>query len=457
MEQKKFHVNLAVLATGMMAFAGVLIETAMNVTFPTLIEEFSITTSQVQWVTTIYLLMISIVVPLSSYLIKNYSKRQLFLASSIFFILGVVIDAIAFSFSILLIGRLFQGIATGIALPLMFNILLTKVPLEKRGMMIGIGNLTTSIAPAMGPTYGGILTTQLDWKYIYILLIPILVVSTLIGLYAIPKEEASKADSINMKAAIYLSIMFTGLLFFFSYLQSPFGWGSLVVGLIAGFLFYKTNKEKTLLNLTVFSNKMFTVYLISFLVYQVLLLGVSFVLPNFIQIVADVPASRAGIMMFPGALVGALFAPFSGKMLDNLGFKKPVGIGILTAMLGWFGLIFVIGTSNMVLITACHVIFMIGVGLSYSNVMTVGLSAIDASLQDDGNAVFSTLQQFMGAISTSFVAIILDVFQKRPNTDYQTGTETGAKVALVSLFVLLVISGILVFKTFSKNAEKGTI
>ena len=336
MEQKKFHVNLAVLATGMMSFAGVLIETAMNVTFPTLIKEFGITTSQVQWVTTIYLLMISIVVPLSSYLIKNYSKRQLFLASSLFFVAGVVIDAFAFSFSMLLIGRLLQGVATGIALPLMFNIILTKVPLEKRGMMIGIGNLTTSIAPAMGPTYGGILTTQLDWKYIYILLLPILAISTLIGLYAIPKEEQSKTDSINMKAAIYLSVMFTGLLFFFSYLQSVFGFISLAIGIVAAILFYKANQEKTLLNLNVFSNKMFSIYLASFLVYQVLLLGVSFVLPNYIQIVSEVPASRAGVMMFPGALVGALFAPLSGQMLDKLGFKKPIGIGILTAIVGGF-------------------------------------------------------------------------------------------------------------------------
>ena len=456
MEQKKFHVNLAVLATGMMSFAGVLIETAMNVTFPTLIKEFGITTSQVQWVTTIYLLMISIVVPLSSYLIKNYSKRQLFLASSLFFVAGVVIDAFAFSFSMLLIGRLLQGVATGIALPLMFNIILTKVPLEKRGMMIGIGNLTTSIAPAMGPTYGGILTTQLDWKYIYILLLPILAISTLIGLYAIPKEEQSKTDSINMKAAIYLSVMFTGLLFFFSYLQSVFGFISLVIGIVAAILFYKANQEKTLLNLNVFSNKMFSIYLASFLVYQVLLLGVSFVLPNYIQIVSEVPASRAGVMMFPGALVGALFAPLSGQMLDKLGFKKPIGIGILTAIVGWLGLIFVIQTGNMLLITTCHVIFMIGVGLSYSNVMTVGLSAIDTTLQDDGNAVFSTLQQFMGAISTSFVAIILDVFQ-RSNSDYKVGTQIGAKVALISLFILLIITSVFVFKTFSKNNEKSTI
>jgi MFS family permease len=180
------------------------------------------------------------------------------------------------------------------------------------------------------------------------------------------------------------------------------------------------------------------------------------VLPNYIQIVSEVPASRAGVMMFPGALVGALFAPLSGQMLDKLGFKKPIGIGILTAIVGWLGLIFVIQTSNMLLITTCHVIFMIGVGLSYSNVMTVGLSAIDTTLQDDGNAVFSTLQQFMGAISTSFVAIILDVFQ-RSNSDYKVGTQIGAKVALISLFILLIITSVFVFKTFSKNIEKSTI
>lgn len=452
MEQKKFHVNLAVLATGMMSFSGVLIETAMNVTFPTLIDQFSITTSQVQWVTTIYLLMISIVVPLSSYLIKNYSKRQLFLASSIFFMVGVLVDAFAFSFSVLLFGRLLQGVATGIALPLMFNIILTKVPMEKRGMMIGIGNLTTSIAPAMGPTYGGILTTQFDWTYIYKLLIPILIISTLIGLYAIPKEEQQKTDSINASAALYLSVMFTGLLFFFSYLQSPFGWVSLIVGLVAAYLFYRANKQKTLLNLSVFSNKMFSIYLVSFLVYQVLLLGVSFVLPNFIQIVSDVPASKAGMMMFPGALVGAIFAPVSGKLLDRLGFKKPIGAGIMIAILGWLSLILVIQTSNMALITASHVIFMIGVGLSYSNVMTVGLSSIKTELQDDGNAIFSTLQQFMGAISTSFVAIILEVFQNS-STNYQQGTSTGAKVALISLFILLVLSGISVIKTFSVKSK----
>lgn len=454
MSEKKFHVNLAVLATGMMAFSGVLIETAMNVTFPTLMEDFSISTSQVQWVTTIYLLMISIVVPLSSYLIKNVSRRKLFAVSSVLFLLGVAIDAFAGGFIMLLIGRVLQGIATGIALPLMFNIILTKVPMEKRGMMIGIGNLTTSIAPAMGPTYGGILTTTLDWTYIYKLLIPVLIVSTLVGLYAIPEEEKSVSDSINVKAVLYLSVMFTGLLMFFSYLEQPLGWVALVIGLISAGLFYKTNKQKTLLNLVVFKNTRFTIYLMSFLVYQILLLGVSFVLPNFIQIVQNVPASNAGMMMFPGALIGALFAPVSGKILDKLGFKKPIGVGILFAILGWLMLIMVIQTGNIALIILSHVTFMIGVGLSYSNVMTVGLSSIKESLQDDGNAIFSTLQQFMGAISTSFVAIVVGIFQSGQN-DFVQGTSTGSKVALVCLFILLLMSSLFVIKTFKSNKSEN--
>lgn len=450
MSEKKFHVNLAVLATGMMAFSGVLIETAMNVTFTTLMKEFNISTSQVQWVTTIYLLMISIVVPLSSYLMKNYSKRQLFLAASSLFLVGVVINAFSVNFTMLLAGRILQGAATGIALPLMFNIILTKVPLEKRGMMIGIGNLTTSIAPAMGPTYGGILTTKLDWTYIYIFLIPVLIISTLIGLLAIPKEPVTKNDSINMTAVMALSVMFTGLLCFFSYATTWIGWVALVIGVVGALFFFKSNSKKQLLNLSVFKNKMFTTYLLSFLMFQVLLLGISFILPNFVQIVLDAEASKAGMMMFPGALVGALFAPVSGTILDKLGFKKPVGIGSLLAIIGWASFIFTLHLGIIPLIIVSHVTYMIGVGLAYSNVMTVGLSSLTTDLQDDGNAIFSTLQQFMGAVSTSFVAIIIGFFQAS-SSDYAQGTLTGATVSVIVLLVFLVLSVLAVLKTFKEN------
>lgn len=109
MKQRTFHLNLAVLATGIMAFAGVLIETAMNVTFPTLLKQFQIETSEVQWVTTIYLLMIAIIVPLSSYLIKRYSIRQLFTAAIVLFIVGVLLNSLPSGFALYFLGAYCKG------------------------------------------------------------------------------------------------------------------------------------------------------------------------------------------------------------------------------------------------------------------------------------------------------------------------------------------------------------
>ena len=155
-KQKHLLLVPAVIATGMMSFAGVLIETAMNVTFPTLIKQFQLTTAQVQWVTTIYLLMISIIVPLSTYLTRNFSLRSLFLLSNLLFLVGIIVDFFSPTYLVLLLGRLLQGAATGIALPLMFHIILTFAPMNRRGAMMGIGTLTTAIAPAIGPSYGGV-------------------------------------------------------------------------------------------------------------------------------------------------------------------------------------------------------------------------------------------------------------------------------------------------------------
>lgn len=93
-EQKiPFKVILAVIATGLMSFCGVIVETSMNISFPTLMKEFNVTTSTVQWMTTIYLLVVAIIVPLSSFLKKNFKTKSLFLCANLLFILGLVIDA----------------------------------------------------------------------------------------------------------------------------------------------------------------------------------------------------------------------------------------------------------------------------------------------------------------------------------------------------------------------------
>lgn len=110
---------LSILAAGIMSFSGVVVETAMNVTFPTLMEEFGIGTSTVQWITTGYLLVLAIIIPASSYLKKRFTTKSLFVTAVCLFIIGTVMAAAAPVFPVLLAGRLIQGVGTGIALPMM--------------------------------------------------------------------------------------------------------------------------------------------------------------------------------------------------------------------------------------------------------------------------------------------------------------------------------------------------
>ena len=125
-QKKKISTKIlcAIFATGILSFCGVAGETAMNITFPVLMKAFSVNTSTVQWVTTIYLLVVACVVPLSAYLKRSFKMKTIFLVANLLSILGVLIDFIAPSFSFVVLGRLVQGMGVGFALPLMFNIIL---------------------------------------------------------------------------------------------------------------------------------------------------------------------------------------------------------------------------------------------------------------------------------------------------------------------------------------------
>lgn len=107
----------AIIATGLMSFCGVIVETAMNISFPKLMTEFNVTTNVVQWMTSIYLLVVAIIVPLSALLKKGFPTKKIFITANLLFILGVLIDSFAPNFPLLLLGRAIQGLGTGSPCP----------------------------------------------------------------------------------------------------------------------------------------------------------------------------------------------------------------------------------------------------------------------------------------------------------------------------------------------------
>ena len=186
---------LAVVAVGIMSFAGVVVETAMNIAFPALMEEFGVSTSTVQWITTGYLLVLAAIMPISSFLNRRFRTRALFALAMAAFLAGTIMCAAAPHFTVLILGRLIQGVGTGIALPLMFNMVLEQVPFERLGTMMGVATLITAIAPAVGPSLGGYLIGAFGWRSIFLVLLPFLAVAGVLGVLAIRQATRPQADA----------------------------------------------------------------------------------------------------------------------------------------------------------------------------------------------------------------------------------------------------------------------
>lgn len=267
MSQEKISAKVlyAIFATGILSFCGVAGETAMNITFPILMKEFEINTATVQWVTTIYLLVVACVVPLSAYLKRSFKMKSIFLVGNLLSVLGVLIDFLAPSFGFVVLGRLVQGMGVGFALPLMFNIILEQVPKRKIGLMMGVGTLITAIAPAIGPTVGGLLTANFGWRSIFLVQFPILLASLVAGLRSIEQISTVKRETLDIMSLLAIIASFLGLILgihglsdhaFFSF--SVLGW--LVIGFLGlVLLVWRSNRLETpIINLAILKNHLLT-------------------------------------------------------------------------------------------------------------------------------------------------------------------------------------------------------
>lgn len=441
----------AIVATGLMSFCGVIVETSMNIAFPTLMREFGVSTNVISWMTSIYLLAISIIVPISAILKSSYKTKNLFLTANVLFLLGLIVDAIAPSFVFLLLGRVIQGIATGIALPLMFNIILEQVPKSKIGTMMGVGNLITGTAPALGPTFGGIVINNLGWRWVFYLLIPFIIISLLLGLWGIQQKSELVKQKIDVPSFLLIAIFFSGAIYGFSNLSS----GNileivlpLIFVVIAAILLVRRTKslEHPLLKLDLLKNKYFAATVLGFFLIQMISLGNAFLLPNYIQLTNNSTAMTAGLLVLPAGAVGAIMGPIGGNLLDKHGARNVTlaGVYLMISELA----IFAIFSRNMsnIFIMLVYILYMGGMGMILGNVMTYTLSRIDKKWVTQGNAILSTVQQFAGAVGTSVTSAIVAVSQNAFHSKAGMPTAIGTQHAFIFLLIVAIIIWALFFK-----------
>lgn len=452
------HPKLMMVSMLIGAFVGMFSETSLNIALPQLMIAFHVSTSTIQWLVTGYMLVIGIILPLSSLITKWFTTRQVIIFALTDFTVGACISALAGNFKILLIGRMIQGIGTGLILPLMFATVMQIFPPKKIGAVMGMCALVIMFAPAIGPTLTGIILATLSWQWIFWLFIPFLLIALFFATVNLENIGELTKPHVDVLSIIESAIGCSGLVVGAS-LASRNGWfslpvlGSLLIGIVVLFLYVyrQLHLDAPILNLRVFKNSSFAIGSTLVMLDFAIVLSTMYLLPMFYQKGMLISVALTGIVMLPGGIISALTSAIAGRLFDTIGAKKLIILGFIISLLGAIMLVFTTPYSALSYVIAAHIILMIGCPLAMSPAQTSALSSLAGSESGDGSTIMNTMQQVVGALATAFATSFLawgsSVISGSGSVRFTNGFHYGIYFAIV----LIVIAIILSFKVQDKS------
>jgi DHA2 family lincomycin resistance protein-like MFS transporter len=403
----------ALLVSG---FIGLFSETALNMAMNDLIKEFSISPSTAQWLTTGYLLVLGILIPISGLFIKNFPTRNIFITSLSFSIVGVLIAAVSQNFIVLLSGRIIQAIGTGLLIPLLFHTVLILFPPWQRGAAMGLVGLVMMFAPAIGPISAGLIIDYFNWHMIFWIIAPILIMALIFGVIFLPNISTVQKQKIDVLSIILSTIGFGGIVFGFSYAGESEGWSSsiVLVAFIVGFLaliiyiFRQLSIKEPVLHLEVFKHPMFTLGIIITLFANLIIFSSNILLPLFMQGGLGLSASKAGLLLLPGGILNGITSMVSGRIFDRHGPRVLVIGGFIISTIAVIFFATVSSTTSFYLIIFFFMLLMMSMSMVTTPSQTNGINALKKDRYPDGTAIVNSMIQTSGAIGTAIGISILN-------------------------------------------------
>ena len=447
------------------AFLAVLNETMIQVAFPDLMRDFSAPFMTVQWLATVYMLVVGTLVPVTALLQQWFTTRQMFLSAAIFFLVGTIVCGAAPIFSVLLIGRAVQALGTGLMLPVMMNTMMNIFPPERRGSAMGMIGLVVMFAPAIGPTIAGLIIDWLSWRWMFYLLIPIAAFSVLFA-----AANLRNVSDITKPKVDHLSIMlscvgFGGLVYGLSAAASKFSsetLGSLIVGGIALVLFVRRQLSiaAPILELRTFRYPVFSIAMVLVLLLMMVMFAAGLLLSQFMLIVLGMTAFEVGLCGLLPGIVYAAMSLISGKLFDRYGVKVLIVPGFMLILLSLWAFTWLDKDTTAVYIITMNVSLYTGVTLVLTPVQTAGLNALPRRLFPHGAAIVNTLMQIAGAIGiVTFTGIVskvnIDYLGSLDNTPSLSDQLNGFNAGIQSAFwwAFMIGAAALVVSMFIKRAE----
>lgn len=422
------YAMIAILFVG--AFVSLLNETLLNVALPSIMKEFHVSASAVQWLSTGYMLVNGVLIPASAFFIQRFTNRSLFLTAMTLFTAGSVLATLSPTFSVLLAARMIQASGSAIMMPLLMNVMLASFPVERRGAAMGVFGLVMITAPAIGPTLSGWLIEHYTWRTLFDVVIPIAALTLLFAIFKLKNITPQRPISLDLLSLALSSIGFGGILYGFSSAGEK-GWDSIYVyGAIAAgviglvwFVLRQMKLDEPLLEFRIYKYPMFALSSAISVVIAMAMFSAMLLMPIYVQTIRGISPLDSGLLMLPGAIVMGIMSPVTGILFDKFGARVLAVIGLSITILTTFMF------SNLTLDTSygyimfVYTLRMFGMSMVMMPVMTNGLNQLPPAMNPHGTAMNNTLQQVSGAVGS---ALLVTLMQNRTESEAEQLAESAA-------------------------------
>ncbi|BFH65690.1 DHA2 family efflux MFS transporter permease subunit [Paenibacillus azoreducens] len=412
--EQEFHMGRTLTVLMLGAFVSILNQTLLNVAIPHLMNEFNVSATTVQWLSTAYMLVNGVLVPVTAFLIESYGTRALFMTAMGLFTAGAVICATSSSFVLMLVGRVVQASGAGIIMPVVMNVFLTVFPPEKRGTAMGTMGIAMMFAPALGPTLSGWIVEHYTWRILFIMVIPLAVLDILFAFRWLTNVNRLTKPQFDFWGVAFSTLGFGSLLYGFSSAGDK-GWvsatvlGSLFVGAVFIVLFVvrELRMEVPMLDFRVFKYDIFTFSTIIGGLVNMAMFGAMLLLPIYLQNIRGFTPLQSGLLLLPGALLMGVMSPISGAIFDKTGARPLAIVGLAITAITTFEFSRLTSDTSFTHLMLLYTIRSFGMSLIMMSVQTEGLNQLPPRLGAHGTAMSNTMRQVAGSIGTALLVTVM--------------------------------------------------